>query len=375
MLSGTTIGESLPPEASQEKKSAPANSPLARFLDAHGLQSARKCRSNKAPGEAHQSHPREDSLLLREWVAGAHGVDVSDVMITSGSQQALHLLANALIDPGSKVLVEAPTNLAALRAFSVYAPTFAEVPTDDQGLQPMWLTEDLAANARFLYTMPEFQNPTGRRLPLERRRGLVTLAHAHGVPLIEDGSYAELRYRGASLPTLQSQNPDGVIYIGSWSKLPALRLPLGYMIVPKSFHASFVRAKQALKLHTPRSSQDVAYHLLKSGVLQNQIDATRNRYHRQCSLTLEALSRHMPLGVRWTAPEGGMFIWIELPRSIDADFLLRSHTAKGVAFAPGAPFFFRSPKANTMRLKFTSIAPEKIEDTVGRIGRLIATST
>jgi 2-aminoadipate transaminase len=268
--------------------------------------------------------------------------------------------------------MEAPTSLAALKAFSVYSPTFAEVPTDDQGIQPMWLTEDLAANSRFLYTMPEFQNPTGRRLPFERRRHLVTLARAHDVLLVEDDSYCELRFRGVSLPTLHSQNPAGVIYIGSWSKLPAPRLPIGYMIAPRPFHELLVRAKQHLKLHTPESSQDAAYRLLENGVLQSQIDAARYRYGRQCRLILEALSRSMPPGVRWTAPEGGMFIWIELPRSIDAADLLRNPIAKDSGLAPGAHFFAISPQANTMRLKFVSIAPEKVEDTVAGIGRLIA---
>ncbi|WP_321965051.1 PLP-dependent aminotransferase family protein [Paraburkholderia sp. J7] len=308
---------------------------------------------------------------LRQWVAAAHGADVSNVLITSGSRQGLDLIANAFISPGCKVLVEAPTRSEALQAFSACRPTFAEIPGDERGLQPQWLTEDLAANARFLYTMPDFQDPTGRRLSGERRRQLVTLAHAHGVLLVEDNSYGDLRYRDTALPSLYSMNPAGVIHLGSWSELFSPRLPLGYIIAPQALHDRIVQAKRKLKLHTPECLQHAGYRLLESGTLQREICAVRDQYGRQCSAMLKALSRYMPLGVRWTAPHGGMFIWIELPSTINAEALLDDALARNVSFAPGACFHAAARTPNTLRLNFVAVAPENIDRGAALLGGLI----
>ncbi|UIF91831.1 PLP-dependent aminotransferase family protein [Cupriavidus necator] len=346
--------------------------PSAQTFPVQALQSACERLFAEAPAASLQYAPTEGLQPLRQWVADKHGVDVSNVLITTGSQQALDLLAKVFIDPGSKVLVEAPTYLGALQAFSLSEPSYAEVPTDESGLQPGLLTEALAAEARFLYTIPNFQNPTGRRLTLERRQALVARAEELGLLLIEDNPYGELRYSGQALPSLHSLNPSGVVYMGSFSKVLAPGLRLGYMIAPADIHAKLVQAKQASDLHTPSFTQRVAYEVLKTGMLDSHIAAVCDLYGKHCSVMLDALSRHMPAGVSWSQPEGGMFIWVELPENIDAMALLEEAVANKVAFVPGAPFYAKNPRHNTMRLAFVTVSPDRIEEGIARLGKLVA---
>jgi len=326
----------------------------------------------EAPQASLQYGPTEGLQPLRQWVADKHGVDVSTVLITTGSQQALDLLAKVFIDPGSKVLMEAPTYQGALQAFSLFEPKYAEIPSDAEGLRPDALTEALSADARFLYTIPNFHNPTGRRLSLERREQLISRAKAQGILLVEDNPYAELSYTGTPLPTLHSLYPEGVVYLGSFSKVLAPGLRVGYVLAPAPIHAKMVQAKQAADLHTSSFAQRVLYEVLKTGMLDGQIASIRDLYSKRCTAMLEALSRHMPTGVSWNQPEGGMFIWVELPPSIDARVLFDDAIVENVAFVPGAAFYATSPRQNTMRLAFVTVSPEKIEEGIARLGKVLA---
>ncbi|AGW89600.1 MULTISPECIES: aminotransferase-like domain-containing protein [Cupriavidus] len=371
-LTSSVIREVLKLTEKPEIISFAGGLPSAQTFPVAALRAACERLFADAPAAALQYAPTEGLQPLRQWVAEKHGVDVANVLITTGSQQALDLLAKVFIDPGSKVLVEAPTYLGALQAFSLSEPAYTEVPTDDQGLQPEALSEALVAGARFLYTIPNFQNPTGRRLPLERRKELVARAQEFGVLLVEDNPYGELRYSGSPLPSLHSLNPEGVIYMGSFSKVLAPGLRLGYMLAPPAIHAKLVQAKQASDLHTPSFTQRVAYEVLKTGMLDSHIASVCDLYGKHCAAMLDALSRHMPEGVRWSRPEGGMFIWVELPAAIDTMALLEDAVARNVAFVPGAPFYAITPRNNTLRLAFVTVPPQKIEEGIARLGELVA---
>ncbi|SOY88455.1 PLP-dependent aminotransferase family protein [Cupriavidus taiwanensis] len=322
------------------------------------------------PQAALQYAATEGYLPLREFVARRHDVSVERVLITTGSQQALDLIAKVMIDPGSKVLVETPSYLGALQAFSLFEPEFVSIPSDDKGLLPEALTPALTAGARFLYALPNFQNPTGRRLPLERRQALVARAQELGVLLVEDDPYGALSYTGDQLPSLLSMNPDGVIYMGSFSKVLAPGMRLGYVIAPPELHFKLCQAKQASDLHTPTFTQRVAYETVRDGLLDTHIPTIRELYGKQCQTMLDALKRHMPEGVSWNAPEGGMFIWMELPEGLDSMVILEEAVKRNVAYVPGAPFYANNPKRNALRLAFVTVPAERIEQGVAILGEL-----
>lgn len=322
------------------------------------------------PQAALQYAATEGYLPLREFVARRHDVSVERVLITTGSQQALDLIAKVMIDPGSKVLVETPSYLGALQAFSLFEPEFVSIPSDDKGLLPEALTPALTAGARFLYALPNFQNPTGRRLPLERRQALVARAQELGVLLVEDDPYGALSYTGDQLPSLLSMNPDGVIYMGSFSKVLAPGMRLGYVIAPPELHFKLCQAKQASDLHTPTFTQRVAYETVRDGLLDTHIPTIRELYGKQCQTMLDALARHMPDGVSWNSPEGGMFIWMELPEGLDSMVILEEAVRRNVAYVPGAPFYANNPKRNALRLAFVTVPAERIEQGVAILGEL-----
>ncbi|WP_420997032.1 PLP-dependent aminotransferase family protein [Cupriavidus sp. 30B13] len=322
------------------------------------------------PQAALQYAATEGYMPLREFVAARHHVSAERVLITTGSQQALDLIAKVMIDPGSPVLVETPSYLGALQAFSLFEPEFVSVPGDDKSLLPEALTPELTAGARFLYALPNFQNPTGRRMPLERRQALVARARELGLLLIEDDPYGELSYRGDQLPSLLSMNPDGVIYMGSFSKILAPGLRLGYVIAPPELHFKLCQAKQASDLHTPSFTQRLAYEVVRDGLLDTHIPTIRALYAAQCQAMLDSLARHMPAGVTWNAPEGGMFIWMELPEGLDSMEILQEAVKRNVAYVPGAPFYASNPRRNALRLAFVTVAPERIEQGVAILGTL-----
>ena len=322
------------------------------------------------PQGALQYAATEGYLPLREFVAKRYNVEVERVLITTGSQQALDLIAKVMIDPGSPVLVETPSYLGALQAFSLFEPEFVSIPTDEHGLIPAALTPELTAGARFLYALPNFQNPTGRRLPLERRQELVQRAKDLGVLLVEDDPYGELSYSGSQLPTLLSMNPDGVIYMGSFSKILAPGMRLGFVIAPPDLHFKLCQAKQASDLHTPTFTQRIAYETVKDGLLERHIPTIRELYGKQCAYMLDALKRHMPEGVTWNAPEGGMFIWVELPEGLNSMTILEEAVRRNGAYVPGAPFYATNPRMNTLRLAFVTVPAERIEQGVSILGAL-----
>ncbi len=331
---------------------------------------------DEAPQAALQYGPTEGYTPLREWVAkrlSQHGASIrpSQVLITTGSQQGLDLLGKVLIDEGSKVLVETPSYLGALQAFSLFQPAFSAMETDAHGIVTDALDAAKLADARFMYCLPNFQNPTGRRLPLERRKALLEKAIAAGVPVVEDDPYGELCYSGDQLPSLLSMAPEHVTYMGSFSKVLAPGLRLGFVIAPEELHGKLVQAKQAADLHTPSFSQRIVYEAVQDGFLDAHIPTIRtlNAHHSQ--LMLAALERSFPAEARWNRPEGGMFIWVDLPKGVDSAALLAKAIAQNVAFVPGAPFYAVDPQPNTLRLSFVTVPAEKIETGMRILGSLL----
>ncbi|TEA27333.1 PLP-dependent aminotransferase family protein [Candidatus Schmidhempelia bombi] len=324
-----------------------------------------------------QYGPTEGYAPLRIWLAqylsrrDHTNINPNQILIVTGSQQALDLIGKALIDKGSKVLVETPTYLGGLQSFTQYEPEYISLESDEQGIIPDVLDDNIAAKANFMYVIPNFQNPTGRRLPLARRQQLAKKAIANNLTLVEDDPYGELDYQGHRLPSLYTLAPENTIYLGSFSKILAPGLRLGYIVANEELINKLVQLKQAADLHTPSLTQRIAYHVIKDGFLETHIPKIRDLYRHRCQTMLNALQRYMPTTVTWNKPEGGMFIWIELPKNINATELLSEAIQHKVAFVPGETFFANTIHTNCMRLAFVTVPEEKIEQGVSILAQLI----
>jgi 2-aminoadipate transaminase len=327
------------------------------------------------PREALQYAASEGFGPLRDWVAAelagqGLAVQADQVLITTGSQQGLDLVGKVLIDPGSRVAVESPTYLGALQAFAPYEPEFVALEGDAAGPLPANL--DAARSARFAYLLPNFQNPSGRCLSAERRLALVERAAAIGLPLVEDNPYGELWFDAPPPPPLAAGAGDGAVYLGSFSKVLAPGLRLGYLVAPRRLYPKLLQAKQASDLHTPGFNQRIVYEVIKDGFLLRHVPTIRALYKAQRDAMQAALLAHLPAGCRWQPPVGGMFFWVELPAHLDATALLPLAVQAGMAYVPGAPFFPQGGHANTLRLSFVTASPAQIEAGVAALGRVLA---
>ncbi|MBT2324810.1 PLP-dependent aminotransferase family protein [Variovorax paradoxus] len=310
---------------------------------------------------------------LREAVAAMlpWPVDPAQVLITTGSQQGLDLVAKVLLDPGSRVLVETPTYLGALQAFSPMEPDPVSVASDDEGV----LVEDLVAkakDARFVYLLPNFQNPTGRTMTEERRAAVSAAAAKAGLPIVEDNPYGELWFDEAPPLPLTARNPEGCIYLGSFSKVLAPGLRLGFLVAPKAIYPKLLQAKQAADLHSASFNQRMVAEVMKEGFLDRHVPTIRALYKRQRDAMLAALTREMKgLGVAFNKPAGGMFLWLRLPEGMDAVALLPKAVERGVAFVPGAPFYAGASDARTLRLSFVTASVEEIDTAITALAEAV----
>jgi 2-aminoadipate transaminase len=318
----------------------------------------------------------EGFALLREMVAARlpWNVDPAQILITTGSQQGLDLVAKILIDAGSRVLVETPTYLGALQAFTPMEPDVVSVSSDDDGVDLADLASKVgtgADKARFLYVLPNFQNPTGRTMTEARRNALVAKATELGLPLIEDNPYGDLWFDTEPPAPLTSRNPEGCIYLGSFSKVLAPGLRLGFIVAPKVMFPKLLQAKQAADLHSPGFNQRMIAEVMKDGFLDRHIPTIRALYKSQRDAMLEALTKDMPSDVTWNSPDGGMFLWARLPEGMNAQELLPVAVDKGVAFVPGAAFYNDHADPRTMRLSFVTPNVDEIRTGVAALAAAI----
>jgi DNA-binding transcriptional MocR family regulator len=315
---------------------------------------------------------------LREWLAGhmrAKGVacGIDNILITTGSQQGIYLTGRLLLSPGDGVLTARPTYLGVLQAFTGNEPRYGALSA---------LTGEAPVDAKFAYAMPDFANPTGESIPPAERTALVSGAHAHDVVLLEDAAYSDLRYSGAPRPSLLALDLERrgsiedtrVIYTGTFSKtiIPGLRV--GWVVAPTPVIRKLVLLKQASDLHTSTLTQMVLAEVA-ARLRQSHLAMLCENYGARCDTMLRALALHMPPGVTWTTPEGGMFIWVTLPEGLDGAQLLAEAIELGVAFVPGAAFFAGDRKRNTLRLNFSLCDPDTIREGIARLGQLVARKT
>lgn len=362
---------------------APELFPIERFREA----SDRVLRDYGSA--ALQYSTTEGFLPLRELIVekmSHYGIEATpkNVLITSGSQQALDLIGKLLINPGDLILTERPTYLGALQAWRAYQADFTTVPIDDDGLRTDLLEEALCGGPKFMYILPNFQNPGGVTLPLERRLALIDVADRYGIPIIEDDPYGELRFEGEHVPPLvvldaeklNGRHGDGyfhgnVIYMSTFSKTLAPGLRLGWIVAPESVIQRCVMAKQGMDLHTSTFAQMVAYEVARDGFLQRHVRTIRDVYRARRDLMIDAMQRHFPPGVHWTHPQGGLFLWVTLPQEIDTTALLETAVAHNVAFVPGAAFYPGGQGASAMRLNFSNAMPAQIEEGIRRLGDVL----
>jgi 2-aminoadipate transaminase len=311
-------------------------------------------------------------------------IEAQQLIITSGSQQGLDIIGKLLIDPGDTVLVENPSYVGALQALRPYQPSFVALPMDEHGLQIEALEQvlgDLAASGRqpkFLYTVSNFQNPTGVTLAADRRLALLEVAERHGLPLVEDDPYGQLRYSGEAPPLLAALDierwgePRQVVYLSTFSKLLAPALRVGWAVGPSGLLHRMVQVKQGLDLQTSSLNQAIAFEACRDGLLNRQIPRIRQIYQERRDTMLAELQQSMPQGTRWTQPDGGMFLWVTLPEHLNSSHLLAHAIERQVAFVPGADFHATGGGHNTMRLNFSHPTPEKIQVGIRRLAEVIA---
>jgi 2-aminoadipate transaminase len=321
-------------------------------------------------------------MIVRHTLRYGTEVGPDNILITSGSQQALDLIGKVFINPGDHILVEHPTYLGAIQAWSAYQAQFIPVPIDDDGVRPDLLEAALRAGPKFIYSLPNFQNPTGVTLSLERRQKLVELADHYGVPILEDDPYGQLRYEGDHVPPIvaldaQCRSHDGapysgnVIYLSTFSKTLAPGLRLGWIVASHDVIDRLVQAKQGTDLHTSTFTQMVAYEVARDGFLDRHVRTIRHVYRERRDTMLAAMAEWFPPEITWTRPQGGLFLWVRMPENMDAAEALQEALPEKVVFLPGGAFFVDGSGRNTARFNFSNACPDRIREGIKRIGGVL----
>ena len=309
-----------------------------------------------------------DYLKEREIETGA-----AEILIASGSQGVLDALGKVLISSGDQVAVEAPTYLGALQAFTPYEPDYVSMDTDDSGLIPESLDRVLASGkVKFIYLVPTFQNPTGRTIPLERRRQIADIIKKYNALLVEDDPYGALRYRGQAITPIKALAPDNVVYISTLSKVFAPGLRIGFCHAPEQIRKWLVIVKQGIDLHTSTFNQALAAEYIAGGFLKRHLPKIIDLYRPKQEAMLTALDRYFPEEFKWSNPEGGMFLWVEGPQGFDMEKLYWKAVKRNVAFVPGK-YFYASPDEGieTMRLNYTMTDEKTIDNSIRILSEVI----
>ena len=335
---------------------------------------------NEVKGNALQYGATEGYMPLRQWIAGymnSQNIDCNEknIMVTSGSQQGIELVARALIEPGDTVVVESPSYMAALQVFKNEGANIIAAPSDQEGIMMEGLKELLEeVKPKFIYVIPTFQNPSGLTLGKERREKLIEIARELKILVLEDNPYGELRYKGEAQAPLKSiAASDEVIYLGTFSKIVAPGLRLGWMVTTPENIKKLAALKQSSDLLSNQTSQIALFKFLETGILPAHIERIKGLYKVKRDAMEEALKKHFPEGVTWTDAEGGMFVWATLPEGLDTMKMFPKAMAEKVAYVPGSTFYPDGDDRGkrSMRLNFSGPTPEQIEEGIKRLGEVI----
>lgn len=378
-VGGSPVRDILALTARPEVISFAGGLPAPELFDAAGIRAAYDAVLRESPRQVLQYSTTEGDPSLRATVAArlsTRGLPTvpEDLLITGGSQQGLSLLASALLEPGDTVLVEDPTYLAALQCFGLAGARIIPVPSDADGILPDALDALVATERpKLLYLVPNFQNPTGRTLPLARRQAVAEVAAQRGLWVVEDDPYSELRFSGEPVQWVAgcAGAEDRTVLLSSFSKVMAPGLRLGWLRGPAALRRACVIAKQAADLHTSTVDQAAAARYLADSDLDAHLATVRKAYRERRDALLAGLAEALPAGSSWNRPDGGMFLWARLPSGHDATTLLQQAIAHKVAYVPGAPFFAGSPDPTTMRLSFTTHTPAEIADGLTRLAKAL----
>ena len=322
-------------------------------------------------GEAEGYGPLRQLIAERMRRHGAP-VDPDDIVITNGSQQGIDNVVRAVVDPGEVVLVEAPTFMDAIRIFRSHGAEVVGVPMDDEGMRPDALRATLArlrSTPRILYLIPTYQNPTGITMSLSRRREILGIAREAGMLVLEDDPYGELRYDDVELPSLRALDP-AVIHLGTFSKTFAPGLRVGWVVAGDPLRQMLLSIKEGTDIQTERIMTRTVYHAVRD-YLDDHLDRARDIYRARRDAMVHALEREMPAGTTWTVPEGGFFVWVQLPEGMNADDLLPAAARNGVIYLPGSWFFPDRSEVRGLRLNFSTLPEERIVEGVRRLGETL----
>lgn len=309
-------------------------------------------------------------LAERATGRGTHS-ELENILIVSGAQQGIELVARAFIDPGDYILTENPTYLGALQAFNYYQARYATVEMDDEGMLIDQVHDQIHRySPKLIYTVSNFQNPTGISMSAARRRQLVDIATEHHIPIVDDNPYGDIRFKGENIPTLKSMGGDEVIAVRSFSKVLSPGIRCGWMNGPAKIMPQFEKVKQCTDLHTAALTQYMVYEFIKLGLLEPHIERIKKDYLAKCNTMLDAMKAEFPDSVRWTEAEGGLFIWGVLPEGVSSQELFHKAVEQKVAFVPGRSFYPNGGGENTFRLNFSNATHENIVEGIRRLGKL-----
>ena len=305
-------------------------------------------------------------------------VKPENILVTAGSQQGLDIVSKVFLDPKDIVVLELPSYIGGLHAFAAYRAKMIGVPQDEDGMRIDILEEVLARLAKrkkkpkFIYVVPDFQNPSGVTLPLQRRRKLLELAYQYEVPILEDSPYRDLRFKGEGVPAIYSlDKEEQVIALGTFSKILCPGLRLAWIMAPSEWMDRMVVAKQSMDLCCPTYNQLIVAEFMRRGLMQRQVESIRKLYSKKVEAMLIALKKYMSKGVKWTHPEGGLFLWVKLPKNMSANDLLTKAIENKVAYVIGSAFYCNGKGQNTMRLNFSYPTEQQIDEGIHRLAKMI----
>ncbi|WKA53200.1 PLP-dependent aminotransferase family protein [Planococcus shixiaomingii] len=301
-------------------------------------------------------------------------VELNQVMITSGSQQAIDLTGRLLIDEGDTIICESPTYLAAINAFKTYDANFVEVEMDEDGMIMEILEKRLQENpnAKFIYTIPDFQNPSGRTLSLERRKRMIELANRYDVLILEDNPYGAIRFSGTAIPPIKHFDTEGrVIYLSTFSKIFAPGLRLGWICADEVFIEKYIGLKESADMHSDGFAQRLTAKYMELNDIEAHIEKIKAVYKERCTAMVACIEQYFPNEISYVEPEGGLFIWVELPASMDSRKIALACLENNVAVIPGAAFFANKAQTNTLRLNFSNTSEARIIEGMKRIGEVL----